>query len=253
MTSRRRIIVLIVAVVAIALVAVASVLMSQDQDQPDSSAATTPTTPAETSEYGFPISHIRLGEGGTKTAPDGKTPIGYTASCDDAAQAAVNYVAARSSSPSGWKKQGSTMTQIFSQSSDSEDLIQAAKALANEYGASTTYKLLSPGLFQVENCDAGQSATIHIPVRVHQSEFKLDGKTSSATTNVYFSVHRLLWENNDWKLDPAPATDKAFSDHQLQYTPPKSEPAQPKDIINELFVDTQGNPLSREGWFQLSQ
>ena len=42
-------------------------------------------------KFGFPVSKINIGEGGTKTAADGKTPIGYNGTCDSAAQAAANY------------------------------------------------------------------------------------------------------------------------------------------------------------------
>ncbi|MGO4298136.1 hypothetical protein [Glutamicibacter sp. MCAF14] len=253
MTSRRRIIVLIVAVVAIALVVVASVLMSQDQDQSDSSAATTPTTPVKTSEYGFPISHIRLGEGGTKTAPDGKTPIGYTASCDDAVRAAVNYVAPLSSSPKAWDQQKATMKQIFASTEENQELIEASGVLTNEFQATDTYSLLEPGLYRVANCVEGKAATIQVPVRVARSEFVVDGQTSPAYTKIYFSVQQLVWEDNDWKYTASPTTATPFSDNQLQYIAGDQPPTNVGTTLNKLFVDASGNPLSRDGWVQLAK
>ena len=205
MTSRRRIIVLIVAVVAIALVVVASVLMSQDQNQPDSSAATTPTTtPAKTSEYGFPISNIRLGEGGTKTAPDGKTPIGYTASCDDAAQAAVNYVAADSYSPKNWKKQKATLQQITTSAGYNTKYINATASLVSNNSASAESSLISPAIYKVENCESGKSADIAVALEIVDPGLELDGKTIGPSIEYRTQNQALVWEGNDWKLDLSP-------------------------------------------------
>ncbi|MFJ2353548.1 hypothetical protein [Glutamicibacter sp. NPDC087673] len=251
MTSRRRIIVLIVAVVAIALVVVASVLMSQDQDQSDSSAATTPTTPAKTSEYGFPISHIRLGEGGTKTAPDGKTPIGYTASCEDAVRAAVNYVAADSYSPENWKNQKATLQQITASGEYNTKYINATASLVSNNSASAESSLISPAIYKVENCESGKSADIVVALQIVDPGLILDGKTIAPSVEFRTQNQALVWEDNDWKIDFSPTPVRAES--QLIIAEGEKTPDSPNDLLNQIFVDSQGNPLSRDGWTELAE
>ncbi|MFD1375224.1 hypothetical protein ACFQ4U_02560 [Micrococcus antarcticus] len=251
MASRRRIIVLIVAVVAIALVVVASVLMSQNQDQPGSSAATTPATPAKTSEYGFPVSSIRLGEGGTGTAPDGKTPIGYTASCEDAVRAAVNYVAADSYSPENWKNQKATLQQITASGEYNTKYINATASLVSNNSASAESSLISPAIYKVENCESGKSANIAVALKIDDPGLILDGRAIGPSVKIRTQNQALVWEGSDWKIDFSPTPVRAES--QLIIADGEKAPESPNDLLNQIFVDSKGNPLSRDGWMELAR
>ena len=81
---------LLTAVGAVILViAIAVVLLNPPA--PPAAKQDDPSSLQASGKFGFPVSGIKIGEGGTKTASDGKTPTGYNGTCDSAAQAAANY------------------------------------------------------------------------------------------------------------------------------------------------------------------
>ncbi len=64
-------------------------------------------------KFGFPVSKINIGEGGTKKASDGKTTTGYNGTCDSAAQAAANYAPLlRDVNLSTWAAQKKALSEV---------------------------------------------------------------------------------------------------------------------------------------------
>jgi hypothetical protein len=72
----------------ILIVAVAAILINL---RPSPAPEPKPGALQATGKFGFPVSDIKIGEGGTKKASDGKTITGYNGTCDSAVQAAANY------------------------------------------------------------------------------------------------------------------------------------------------------------------
>lgn len=83
--------VLVATAAMVVIVAVAVVLINFRPNEQTAKPQPEPDNGMMAGKFGFPVSKLNIGEGGTKTAPDGKTPIGYNGTCDSAAQAAANY------------------------------------------------------------------------------------------------------------------------------------------------------------------
>lgn len=251
MRSRRSLLVVAAVIVVIALVAIASYFMSSHTRQ-DPSAATSPTPePTRISEYGFPVSHLRLNEGGTQTAPDGRTRIGYTPSCDDAVRAAVNYSAADSYAAESWAGNEETLKHVLLMNKASTEYIDVARWGALEKGIVFETSLLEPKIFNLATCDSGKSATVAVAVRTKTNSYQFNGKTIPETTEIRVAEHHLAWEDSDWKLDMS--ANYTRPEAQLLYLEDKKEPSSTSEILGELFTDSDGNPLSRDGWVELSR
>lgn len=253
MLSRRRIIVIAAVVVTVALVALGSYFISSNTRQDPSAAL--PDTPdsQEISRFGFPISNIRLGEGGSSSTPIRGTRVGYTASCEDATRAALNYVSSLSYSPSSWSKQEHEFKQILSRDEATQKYAASISGMVKEYKATETYSVLDPGIYKVASCEPGKSASIHTAVKVKREAFKVGEKTSPEATTVYVSAQNLVWQDGDWKLNKDPLQGVDSLENQLVYTGGKKVPASSLTLLDELFTDTDGNPVSREGWLEVKK
>lgn len=251
MKDRRILLVVAAVLVVIALVAIASYFMSSPTRQ-DPSAANSPTPePTRISEYGFPVSHLRLNEGGTQTAPDGRTRIGYTPSCDDAVRAAVNYIGAESITSDNWDAREKTLTHVLSSTEGSNKYIHALRAAALDEGIVSSVTLFEPQIFNLVSCEAGKSATVAVAQRIETQSYKIDEKTIPSSTEIRVADQNLVWENNDWKLDFE--ANYTRPEAQLLFQEGKAEPASRSEVLGELFSDHSGSPLSRDGWMELSQ
>lgn len=251
MKSRRSLIITAVVVVVIVLVAVASYFMSSTSKQNTSAATPSAPVPNQIGEYGFPVSPLRMNEGGTGTAPDGQTRIGYTHSCDDAVHAAVNYIAADSFAAEGWAAREKTLKQILTSTESASKYIDAFRSGAREEGIVSTTSLLEPPIFNLVSCESGKTASVAVAQRIQTSSYKIGEKTIPASTEIRVADQHLVWENSDWKLDPGAGYTRPEA--QLLYMQGKKEPTSADEILGELFTDSEGNPLSRDGWMELSQ
>ncbi|GGJ73166.1 hypothetical protein [Glutamicibacter ardleyensis] len=253
MTSRRSLIIAAVVIIAIVLVAVASYFISSTTKENTSAATpTTPSEPTRISDNGFPVSSFRANEGGTKTAADGQTRIGYTASCDDAVRAAVNYVPAESYGAGDWEKREATLETVIADNEDGAEYIDALRSLARDGGTSET-ELLEPSIFKVVSCESGKTASVAVAQRIKTNAFKLDGRTVPAAVEIRVAEQLMVWENDDWKLDFSGENATYRPETQLLYTQGKKEPSAAREILGDLFTDSDGNPLSRDGWMELAQ
>lgn len=253
MTSRRSLIIAAVVITAIVLVAVASYFISSTtKDNTSAATPTTATEPTRISDNGFPVSPFRANEGGTRTAADGHTRIGYTASCEDAVRAAVNYVPAESYGTGDWEKREATLKTVIADNEDGTEYIDALRSLAKDGGTSETALFDAP-IFKVVSCESGKSASVAVAQRIKTSEFKLDGRTVPAAVEIRATEQLLVWENGDWKLDLSGENGTYRPETQLLYTHGKKEPASTREILGDLFTDSDGNPLSRDGWMELAQ
>lgn len=253
MTSRRSLIIAAVVITAIVLVAVASYFISSTTK--DNTSAATPTTPSEPtriSDNGFPVSQFRANEGGTKTAADGQTRIGYTASCNDAVRAAINYIPAESYGTGDWKQREATLNTIIANNEDGAEYIDALRSLAKD-GDTSEKTLFNPAIFKVVNCEAGKTASVAVVQRIENSAFTIDGRTVPAAVEVRVVEQLLVWEKDDWKLDFSGENATYRPETQLLYTQGKKEPSSARKILGDLFTDSDGNPLSRNGWMELAQ
>ncbi|MGP9784449.1 hypothetical protein ACT3UQ_18550 [Glutamicibacter sp. AOP12-B1-11] len=253
MTSRRSLIIAAVVVTAIVLVAVASYFISSTTKHNTSAATpTTPTEPTRISDNGFPVSQFRANEGGTKTAQDGQTRIGYTASCDDAVRAAINYIPAESYGTGDWKQREATLNTIIADNEDGAEYIDALRSLAKD-GDTSEKMLFDPAIFKVVSCEAGKTASVAVVQRIENSSFTIDGRTVPAAVEVRVVEQLLVWEKDDWKLDFSGENATYRPETQLLYTQGKKEPSSAREILGDLFTDSDGNPLSRDGWMELAQ
>lgn len=251
MLSRRRIIVIAAVVVAVAVVALGSYFISSNTKQDTSAALPNSPAPSETSRFGFPVSDIGLGEGGSSTTPNRGIRVGYTASCEDATRAALNYVAALSYSPKSWGKQEAELKQILSEDETTRKYAAAISGMVKEYKAAETYSVLEPGIYKIANCDPGKSASVHIAVKVKRESYKVGEKVSPESTSIYFSAQQVVWQNGDWKLNKDPLQGVDPLDNQLVYTGGQKAPTSQLTILDDLFTDAEGNPVSREGWSEV--
>jgi hypothetical protein len=251
MKSRRSLIITAVVVVVIVLVAVASYFMSSTTKQDPSAAPPSAPKPTQTSEYGFPVSPLRLNEGGTGTAPDGRTHIGYTHSCDDAVRAAVNYIAADSYAAEGWTGREKTLKHILTSTEYAAKYIDAFRSGALEEGIVSKTSLFEPQIFNLVSCESGKSASVAVAQRIQTNSYKIGEKTIPASTEIRMADQHLVWENGDWKLDAG--ANYTRPETQLLYLEDKKEPASASEVLGELFTDSEGNPLTRDGWMELSR
>lgn len=252
MTRRRSLIIATIVIIAIVLVAVASYFISSTTK--DNTSAATPTAPSEPtriSDNGFPVSQFRANEGGTKTTADGQTRIGYTASCDDAVRAAINYIPAESVSANGWATQEKTLKHILAKNEDATKYIEAFRSSALEDGYVSKISILEPQIFNLVSCKSGKSATVAVAQRIETDAYKIGDKTVPASVDIRMAEQHLVWENEDWKLDLSSPYTRPEA--QLLYRGNMKEPSSTKEILGDLFIDSDGNPLSRDGWMELSR
>lgn len=253
MRSRRSLIIAAVVVVAIVLVAVASYFISSTtKDNTSAATPPTPTEPTRMSDNGFPVSHLHANEGGTKTAADGHTRIGYTASCDDAVHAAINYVPAESYGTGPWEQREATLKKIIASNEDGSEYIEALRSITKD-GVTSKKSLSDPPIFKIVRCESGKTASVAVAQRIEKSAYKIDGRTVPATVEIRVAEQLLVWENDDWKLDLSGENATYRPETQLLYTQGKKEPSSAREILGDLFTDSDGNALSRDGWMELAQ
>ena len=209
--------------------------------------------------FGFPVSGIKIGEGGTKTASDGKTITGYNGSCDSAAQAAANYTPlVKDVNVSTWAQQKKALLEVGKQGPWVEratfngDLMANAKDLppgAFDGGWYTRSDVAAGGLYRIASCDEKKKAVVQI----------FSGGTTAVVNkapSAFFQTVtlELAWMG-DWKIsDFAIVQSGQDFNGRVKDAGPTSlgttfddetAPALKDELVNDFFAD-----VSREGWVE---
>ncbi|WP_432246159.1 hypothetical protein ACRB8A_19230 (plasmid) [Arthrobacter sp. G.S.26] len=250
----------LIAIVAVAvIVAVAIVLINRPTEQV---AQPEPTADSGmvAGKLGFPVSKISIGEGGTKTAADGKTPIGYNGTCDSAVQAAANYTPLLVDvNLETWETQKATINSLavpgpwlesvllpFSVIADSKTQGTALKTFDGGWMEQSDVK--AGGLYRTVSCEAKKTAVVQV-------FFGALGVSDSQPQG-YFGTRtmELTWKG-DWKISNAVTgindadlvsrlKDKGPTGG-LGVPPTGKIPPLDEQIVARYFKD-----LTKEGWVE---
>lgn len=233
--TRKRALLITILVLLVAAVATASFMLSENR-----ATDPTPKAPLGTNAEGFEISPLAAGEGGSKMAPDGETPIGYPPTCEGASAAAINYRKAEQTANENWQKTQKTLELIYTDPEAADSLPQLMQENGvNEYLSSDVKAL---GIFKPMSCEAGKEALVVV------SDVTLFKNFPGAAPYVLIQAGptQLIWKDGDWKRVPSYSGGVGETlSIQLQMDTP---PAITKEIIDALFTADDGHPISREGW-----
>lgn len=241
----------VILVIAVAVVLLNPPAPAAKQDDPISLQAS--------GKFGFPVSGIRIGEGGTKTASDGKPITGYNGSCDSAAQAAANYTyliedvnvstwAQQKETLSGMGKQGPWVERVLYKG----DLLTTSKDLSGvpfDGGWFTRSDVASGGLYRVASCDEKKTAVVQVFTGA------ITARVNKAPAAFFQTVtFELVWDG-DWKISDAAivANGQDFGGRVKDAGPmsvgtnmeDEATPVLRDDLVNAFFKD-----ISREGWVE---
>ena len=218
-----------------------------------------PSSLQASGKFGFPVSDIKIGEGGTKKASDGKTITGYNGACDSAAQAAANYThLIEDVNLTTWAQQKKTLTEVskpgpwFEKVAFNGDLLANAKELPTGAFDGQWYSradVAAGGLYRVASCEEEKQAVVQVFTG------GVVASVNEAPSGFFQTVtFELAWDG-DWKVSDAaivPA-DQDFGG-RIKDAGPMSvgtnmgEAATPvlrDDLVNAFFKDK-----SRDGWVE---
>ncbi|MFE4080407.1 hypothetical protein [Paenarthrobacter sp. YIM B13468] len=241
----------VILVIAVAVVLLNPPAPAAKQDDPSQLQAS--------GKFGFPVSGIKIGEGGTKTASDGKTITGYNGSCDSAAQAAANYThLIEDVNVSTWAQQKKILTEVGQQgpwvekTSYKGDLLTTAKDLSNgSFDGGWFYRtdVAAGGLYRVASCEQKKNAVVQV-------FFGAVGANVQTAPSAFFktATFELVWDG-DWKISDAAivANGQDFGGRVKDSGPmsvgtnmeDEATPVLRDDLVNAFFKD-----ISREGWVE---
>lgn len=233
------------------VVIVAAVILTAVLNRPEKTAAPASTGAAATGKYGFPVSPIRVGEGGRELAPDGKTRVGYGPSCQEAAQAALNYYSfGYSAEKPNMDALTKTAPMILATQDDVDSQLHFISTVIGEAApGALQVSASSPGLFKVVKCAEGENALVIFATS------DIDDRAGINSSSVAMSVAQLRYVDGTWK-STTDNVEKASITDELGET--VSQPASEgfvkitPEVINRLFTTDGGKPLSRDGWFEVS-
>lgn len=209
-------------------------------------------------KLGFPVSKLAVGEGGTKTAADGKTPIGYDGSCDSAAQAAANYLPVRNDfNTTTWEAQKKALLQVSLPGPQKDLALQMndASAVNKEMqnagfdgGWLYRFDVKAGGLYRVVSCEAKKSALIQVFTG------GLNAQRATAPRPVFTTFPVELEWDGDWKYANAfqPVGDPTMGG-RLKDTGPAMQPegfTQTLTVLTSKDVAGLFQGVSREGWIE---
>jgi hypothetical protein len=211
-------------------------------------------------KLGFPVSKINIGEGGTKTAGDGRTPTGYNGTCDSAAQAAANYTPLLVDvNLKTWETQKATLnslavpgpwldTVLLPGESVTDVVAQGNELKTFDGGWMEKTEVKAGGMYRMVSCEAKKTALVQV-------FFGALG-TSDTLPQGYFGTRtmELTWKD-DWKIsDAVTGVNDADLVSQLKDkgptgglggTPTGKIPPLDEPIVARYFGD-----LSKEGWVE---
>ncbi|QOI65875.1 hypothetical protein IG195_21215 (plasmid) [Arthrobacter sp. TES] len=241
--------------VVVLIVAVAVILINR----PAPATEQDPGSLQASGKFGFPVSDLSIGEGGTTKASDGKTITGYNGTCDSAAQAAANYTHLIKDLNLGtWEQQKKVLTEVskpgpwFEEVTSAGDLLADAESLpagAFDGGWYTRSDVAAGGLYRVAGCEEEQGAVVQVftggvGARVNEAP------------NAFFQTitFELAWDG-DWKItDAAIVPVNQDFDGRVKDGGPMSvgtnmdgetAPVLRNDLVSAFFKDK-----SRDGWIE---
>uniref|UniRef100_UPI003F494346 hypothetical protein n=1 Tax=Pseudarthrobacter oxydans TaxID=1671 RepID=UPI003F494346 len=248
----------IIAIAAIAvIVAVAVVLINRPAEQ-----AAQPEPSSDSGRVagtlGFPVSKINIGEGGTKTAADGKTPTGYNGTCDSAVQAAANYVPLVSEvNLETWAEQKKTLTQVsmpgpwLEKVTSGGDLLTTTKDLPGAFdgGWVSRSDVAAGGMYRVASCEEKKRAVIQVFIG------SLNAQVKTVPAGGFGTVPMELSWDGDWKIMDArqSADDPDFGGRVKDRGPGGSAPGEPTGdflVLNQDLVHSVFGSVGRDGWVE---
>ncbi|WP_454812830.1 hypothetical protein [Paenarthrobacter nitroguajacolicus] len=241
----------VILVIAVAVVLLNPPAPAAKQDDP---------SPLQASgKFGFPVSGIMIGDGGTKTASDGKTITGYNGSCDSAAQAAANYThLIKDLKLDTWAQQKKALTEVsksgpwFERITSSNNVLAEAKSPVPgsfEGGWYSRTDVAAGGLYRVASCDEKKKAVVQVFTGA------VSARVNKAANGVFQTVtFELVW-NGDWKISDAAIVAKGqdFGGRVKDAGPmsvgtnmeDEGTPVLRDELVNAFFKD-----ISREGWVE---
>lgn len=158
---------------------------------------------------------IVAGAGGSRLAPDGKTPIGYESTCAGAVEAATNYTRLLSqtslSLPEGSDKtvEYAVLDEDIESASirtmGNETLVQSlSKSELNELKDSyrDTFHPEWSGKYLLDSCIPEQSATVGV-AGILNSSLPNEREANSYTGRTF----NMVWSDGDWKIQSEEMSD----------------------------------------------
>lgn len=240
----------------IGIIAVAVVLLNPPAPAPKKDE---PSSLQASGKFGFPVSGIKIGEGGTKTASDGRTITGYNGTCDSAAQAAANYThLIEDVNTSTWVQQKKTLAEVGKAGVWTEkvtskgDLLTTSKDLSNlSFDEGWLYRsdVAAGGLYRMASCEPKKNAVVQVFFGAVGAKVNTDPSAFFQTVTL-----QLTW-GGDWKISDAliVANGQDFGGQVKDAGPmsvgtnmeDEATPVLRDDLVNAFFKD-----ISREGWIE---
>jgi hypothetical protein len=240
----------------ILIVAVAAILINL---RPSPALGPAPSALQATGKFGFPVSDIRIGEGGTKKASDGKTITGYSGTCDSAAQAAANYAPLIVDlNITTWEQQKKVLTEVSKPGPWFEKVTSANNVLAEtkntvpgafDGGWYARSDVAPGGMYRVPSCDYKKRAVVQVFLGA------LGAKVNAEPRAFFQTVTLELTWNGDWKISDAAIVpvNQDFGGRVKDGGPmslgtameEEATPILRNDLVSAFFSDK-----SREGWVE---
>ena len=215
--------------------------------------------PQATGKFGFPVSALRVGEGGTSVAGDGRTITGYTGTCDSAVQAAANYAPLlRDVNIKTWAEQKKALTEIstpgpwLETATLSGNYLSEAKDLPTpgfDGGWFTRTDVTAGGMYRVASCEEKTKAVVQVFAG------SLEARTEGKPLGGYETITLELGWDGDWKITGAQmlAADKDFGGRVKDQGPSGPDPQGPTGSLAPLtntWVESLFTDKSRDGWIE---
>ncbi|MFW0772257.1 hypothetical protein ACLRGI_03720 [Paenarthrobacter nitroguajacolicus] len=241
----------VILVIAVAVVLLNPPAPAAKQDDPSSLQAS--------GKFGFPVSGIKINEGGTKTASDGKTITGYNGSCDSAAQAAANYThLIEDVNVATWAQQKKILAEVGKAGAWTEkvtfqgDLLTTSRELPSApFDGGWFYRtdVASGGLYRSASCAAKKKAVVQV-------FFGAVGANVKTAPSAFFqtATFELVWDG-DWKIsDAAIVADGQDFGGRVKDGGPMSVGTNMEDeatpVLRDNLVNAFFKDISREGWVE---
>jgi hypothetical protein len=243
---------------AVALVvAAAALILTAPTGNQDTAASPTAGLHA-TGTLGFPVSDIKIGQGGTATGPDGKTPVGYSGDCTSAAQAAANYAPlVYDMNPKAAATQRNTLLAVSEPTPWRSSWVSLQETMATMKGLGTggldggwvtRTEVNAGGMYRVESCEDKKKAVVQVLVGMVSAQVNGDPQASFASVSM-----ELSWDG-DWKISDGQYSGADDITAKVRDDGPAG-PAGPavdgkalpltKDLVDGLF-----GKKGREGWVE---
>lgn len=211
-------------------------------------------------KLGFPVSQVNIGSGGSGTAADGRTPIGYDGSCNSAAVAAANYMPVIADvHPSAWPAQQKTLAQVDMNAEEiavkgqfmdlAEKNLKLVHLRTFEGDWVTKTDVAAGGLYRMVACTERGKALVQL---VYAS---VDAGTEGAKASFVTQALDLGWQGGDWKVTrsqiPVGSTDLTLGGRLPDRGPNLAALPAPDGrppVLTRELADQAFKDVSREGW-----